>query len=202
MNKLINPFKYIAGWESFFIGLGILFATAFVGYLSGVHFPDLISVKTSSGLPFIVILAQSISNWLVLSALLYFAGIVLSPSSIRFIDVFGTQAMARFPYLLVASTGFSPALEKFGKHIMWSALSIGEPTDLSSVELTTAIILIIFTLLSTIWLITLAFNAFKVSTNLKEAKLIISFIVIFIVSTIITGFISNNILKAFNVTFS
>jgi hypothetical protein len=195
MNKLFNPFKYIAGWESLFLGLAILLTTAVVGYFSQIHFPDLISVKTIHGLPFWVIAVQSVSNWFILSLLLYLAALILSPSSVRIIDVFGTQAMARFPYLLAAFTGFSGSIEKFGQYMLWSALHTGDPVQISTGEMTAAIILILASLLLTIWMITLMFNAFSVSTNLKGAKLIVPFIVLVITSIIVTGFISSWVIK-------
>lgn len=195
MNKLLNPFKYIAGWESLAIGIIILFATAGVGYFSHIHFPDLISVKTFNELPFPIMLIQGLSNWLIFSFLLYIAAILFSPSSVRGIDIFGTQALARFPYLLAAFIGFSGSMDKFGKYMLWSTLQTGQPVEISSGEILLAVLLILITMLLTVWMITLMFNAFKISANLKNGKLIISFIVAIIISIILTGMISSHYIK-------
>jgi hypothetical protein len=196
MNKILNPFKYIAGWESLAAGIVVLFATAGIGYFSHIHFPDLISVKTNPGLPFYILIIQGFSNWLVMSILLYLAAVIFSPSSVRGIDIFGTQAMARFPYILAALSGFSGLLDKFGRYLMWSALNSGEPVKISSVELIIAVMLLMVTMVLTIWMIVLMFNAFKISANLKGVKLIVSFIVAVIASTIITGMISTYFIKS------
>jgi len=195
MNKLINPFKYIAGWEALLAGLAVLFATAGVGYFSHIHFPDLISVKTINEIPFYVLLIQQGSNWLVISILLYIVAIIFSPSTVRGIDIFGTQALAKFPYLLAALCGFSGSVDKFGKYMLWSALQTGEPVEMSSGEMMLAVTLILITVVLTIWMVTLMFNAFKVSANLKGAKLTVSFIIAVIGSIIITGIISSQFIK-------
>jgi hypothetical protein len=196
MNKLLNPFKYIAGWESLALGIVVLFATAGIGFFSHIHFPDLISVKTNHGLPFFVLVIQGFSNWLILSILLYLLALIFSPSSVRAIDIFGTQAFARFPYVLASLTGFFGLLEKFGNYMIWSALHTGEPVEITPAEISIAITVLLLTMVLTVWMITLMFNAFKISANLKGAKLIISFIGAVIVSIIVTGMISTYFLKS------
>jgi hypothetical protein len=196
MNKLLNPFKYIAGWESLAAGVIVLLITSAIGYFSHIHFPDLISVKTNFGLPFFVLLAQGVSNWLILSILLYFAAMIFSSSKVRAIDIFGTQALARSPYIFAALTGFSGAFNKFGNYLMWTALHTREPVQITTGEIALAISLMLITLLLTIWMVTLMYNAFKVSANLRGAKLILSFIASVIASIVITGIISNYLIKS------
>ena len=104
---LFNPFRYIAGWESMAAGILVLLATSVIGYYSHIHFPDIISVKTNPGIPYYVLLVENGLNWLVPSIVLYLAALIFSSSSVRVVDVFGTQALARAPYLIAAFTGFS-----------------------------------------------------------------------------------------------
>lgn len=188
---LINPFRRIAGWEALGAGISVLLATAVVGHFSHTHFPDLISVKVSGELPVSFLILQSFSNWLIVSILLYLFSLFLSSSSVRIIDIFGTQALARFPYLLAAFTGFSGSVEKMGKYILWKNLQIGNPVDISTSEMSLAVVLIVLTLLITIWMITLMVNAYKISANLKGTKLVVSFIISAIASVILSGLISN-----------
>jgi hypothetical protein len=185
---LFNPFRYIAGWESLAVGILVLLGTSVIGYYSHIHFPDVISVKTNSGIPYYVLLVENGLNWLVPSMLFYIAALIFSPSSVRIVDVFGTQALARSPYLIVAITGFSGTLDKFGQYTMWKSLNIGEPVAMSTGEIMLAITLILFMILSTIWMVVLMYNAFKVSANIKGSKLTIVFIVAMVISTAITAF--------------
>jgi hypothetical protein len=198
ITKLLNPFKYIAGVKSLVIGILIILVTAYIGYTSNTHFPDLISIKTCPDLPVWYFVIQSLSNWIVVSTLLYSCAIVGSQSSIRFVDIFGTQAFARFPYLIASFIGFSDSINKFGKYMLWTLLQNGESISLSTGNFVIAISLLILTFLLTIWLVALMYNAFKVSANLKGTKAVVLFIIVFIVSMIITGYISKYLFAKFS----
>ncbi len=191
INKLINPFRYIAGYKSLTIGLLIIFCTSLVSAFSHKHFPDIISVKTSPGYPFLYLLIENTSIWIVFSTILYVLSISFSKSAVRFVDIFGTQAFARLPYFLVSFVGFSGSLKLFNQHILWTALQRGEPVDLSILDATIAVLLLVFTLLMTVWVILLMFNAFKVSSNIKGSRLFLLFIVSVIGSTIISHYTSS-----------
>ena len=190
MNKLFNPFQYIAGSKSMLAGLLILFLTAVTGYLSHTHFPDILSIKLSHGFPLWYVAAQVFTNWLVISVLLYVLASIFSSSSVRIVDIFGTQALARFPYFLAAFTGFFGAMRKFGKYVMYVKLHRGEPVDFSSGDATLAVLLILASILLSIWTIILMYNAFRVSANLKGGKAVVLFIVAFVISMAATIFLS------------
>lgn len=185
---LFNPFRYIAGWESLAAGVLVLLCTSVIGYYSHIHFPDIISVKTNPGIPYYILLVENGLNWLVPSIVLYIAALIFSSSWVRVVDVFGTQALARAPYLIAALTGFSGAIDKFGQYTLWKSLNIGDPVVMSTGEIMLAVTLMLFMILSTIWMVVLMYNAFKVSANIKGSKLTIVFIVAMVISTAITAF--------------
>jgi len=197
ITKLFNPFKYIAGGYSLIIGVLVLLFTALIGFFSNTHFPDLISVKTCPDFPLQYFIIQSLSNWIVVSSIFYLISIIASTSKVRVIDIFGTQALARFPYLIASFIGFSNSVDNFGKYILWELMQKGEPIELNVSVIVIAVSLIILTLLLTIWLVVLMFNAFKVSANLKGYKLILLFIAGFILSIFLTGLISNQLIQIF-----
>lgn len=197
IKKLINPFHYIAGFKSLILGVIIILSTSIIGYFSNTHFPDVISVKTSHHLPAYYFLLQGLLNWIVVSTVFYIASILFSKSSVRIIDLFGTQALARTPYLLASFIGFSDSLNAFGNYLLWTLMQYGEPIEISSIDIMLAILLMIFTLLLTIWLITLMLNALKVSANLKGASLAMIFIVGLIISMVISGYLNTTLIKYF-----
>jgi len=196
-NFLFNPFKYIAGIKSLALGIFILLSTSVIGFFSHTHFPGLISVKNGADFPFVYFVLQSLMIWLVISIVLYLMAIIASPSKVRIIDVFGTQALARFPYLFAAIIGFSGSMERFGKYIMWNALKTGEEIAISTSEVGIAIFLLILTLLLTIWMVALMYNAFKVSANLKGTKSALLFIAAFIIAMMATIFINKFLIQIF-----
>lgn len=191
---LFNPFRYVAGIRSLILGILILLATAVVAFYSHTHFPDLISVKIGANFPFGYFVLQGLVNWLVFSIILYLLSLIFSSSSLRIVDVFGTQAMARFPYLIAAFLSFPGSLDKFGKYIMWSTLHYGDEVHLSGLDMVVAITLMILSLLLTIWMIVLMVNALRVSANLKGTKLTTVFLIAFISSVIITVVVNRLIL--------
>lgn len=190
ISKLFNPFRYIAGGKSLLIGIPLLLITALIGYLSGTNFPDLLSVKVgyTTSMPYAFV--QGICNWISISTVLYIMAIVASKSKIRAVDIFGTQAIARFPYLLASLIGFFPAMGKFGQYLLWELLHQGVAIEISTLEITAAIVLIILNLLLTIWMVALMYTAFRESANIKGSKSVVLFIVGVIVATILSGLVA------------
>jgi hypothetical protein len=198
IKKLTNPFENIAGAKSLIWGVLIILFTSIIGYFSNTHFPGIISVKTSPDFPVLYFIIQGFLNWLVVSTFFYFASILFSKPSVRAIDIYGTQALSRTPYLPASFIGFSGAIENFGKYLLWNLLQKGEPTEITTVGIIAAILLIVITLLLTIWQVVLMFNAFKVSANLKGNKLTLIFIGVLIASMIASSILNNTLFQKFN----
>lgn len=190
IQKIFNPFKFIAGGKALLFGLAIIIATAFIASFSNTHFPDPISVKIGQSAPFLYYLLQALANWFVLSCILLIMGRLSSKSSIRIIDVFGTQALARLPYFFASFTGFATSLVKFSNYLLWVTLKKGDEVFISNFEIFSAVILLIITLLSTIWLVVLSYNAFSVSANIRGFKSILIYIVSLLVTMIFTSLFS------------
>lgn len=198
IKKLFNPFVNIAGVRSLLWGIKIMLTTSILGYLFNVHFPDVISVKISSSYSIWYFIIQTFSNWMIISLVLYASSFIFSKSKVRIVDVFGTQAFARFPYVLAPLTGITKAPQVFSEYMLYNFLGIGDPVEITSGQITVTIIMILFTLLLTVWLIALMFNAFKVSSNIKGGKLIILFIVGLILSIVISLLVTNQLIQIFS----
>ena len=198
IKKLLNPFIHIAGIKSLIFGILILLLTSIIGYFSNTHFPDIISIKIINAHPLWYFIIQNLLNWFVVSILFYIAAIIFSKSSVRMVDIFGTQALARTPYLFASFLGFSKSINNFGKYLLWTHLHQGEPIEISSIEIIIAILFMILTLLLTIWLIILMVNAFKVSANLKGTKLSLIFIVVLIISMLLSVYINKILIQGFS----
>ncbi len=188
--RLLNPFKYIAGYKALVLGLLAILLTAVIAHFSNMHFPGLISVRTSPELPLWYLAAQGLSNWIVFSVILYISALLVSQSSVRLVDVFGTQALARTPYVFAALMGFSDAVNKFGEYVLWMTTQQGDPVSISLGVTIIAVIQIVITVLLAGWMVVLMYNAYSVSANLKGAKAGVSFIITFIITVVCTNIIS------------
>jgi hypothetical protein len=186
---LFNPFIYIAGTKSLIIGWLVMAITACICFFSKTHLTGVIGLQRSEIIvPFIFYFIEVFVDWACLTLIFYFSGLIFSKSAIRFIDVAGTQALARWPMILGAVTGFGIKVPANIHNMPVKDLTLSISGSMLLFGLL-AIILII-------WMIALMYQAFKVSCNLKGSKatgvFIGGLIIGQVLSTIILHAIYNN----------
>jgi hypothetical protein len=173
---LLNPFEYIAGLKASLIGLAVIILTSAFCILSSTHFDGVIDFhpKAAHGY-FLLYLTENIIDVISITLVLYILGRILSKSSVRFIDVFGTQAFARYPLTFAALLAvFSPDMNTILNKTMQNK-NIGGAASFSPNELASLIFISVIGLLLIIWTIFLMYKAYSVSCNLNKAKGIVSF---------------------------
>ena len=187
LSRLFNPFREIAGSKALFYGLLAMMVTGITGYFSHTHFPDIVSIKyIPEHLPLGYYFFQQLIIWLVPSIVFYLLAMIGASSSVRIIDVFGTQALARFPYVIAAVTGFSGSMKRFVDYITALVVEQNLQASLSSFDMVMAIVLIFISLLLAVWVVALMYNAFRISANLKGAKAIVLFMIGFVAAMVIS----------------
>lgn len=176
---IFNPFKRIAGWEAFGIGLVIVVLTTFTGNFAGIYFDGVIDMHFAETF-------DSLKSWLMIpvniisiSVIMWLAGITVS-KNFRFIDIFGTMTLSRAPFLLIALASFFVKVPDLSG-IMQDPFVIFDSISF--------IIILIFTFPIIIWSVTLMYNAYKISTGASGQKLSISFIFGLIIAEIISKII-------------
>lgn len=195
-NLLFNPFIRVAGFKAFVIGFIIVVITSVFAYNFGTHFNGLLDIKFgSTDTNYYVFLLHGIINVSVISILLYISGRIVSKSKIRFIDVIGTQALARYPYFIAPFLNVNRISEKFGEFIMYKFLNYGEYVKIEMYEIVLAIIFILIMLLLIVWIIALMYNAYRVACNVKGTNAVISFIIAVFVAEILTLIINFAVYK-------
>jgi hypothetical protein len=125
-------------------------------------------VGQSSG--FYVYLSENIIDWITTVVIFYPLALIVSVSSIRFIDILGTFALARYPLILSSLLGFFP----------FTKFYLANPTSVL------LMVMIFLMILAIVWTVVLIFNAFKVSCNIKGFRLICTFIIGIITSEILS----------------
>jgi len=137
--------------------------SAWVGFLNNSHFDGVLDMHRAMAAQFHIFLLEVVIDWVSISLVLFVLGVILSKSKIRWIDVFGTQALARWPMI--------PAV------ILMVFIPDVKDMDLSDIQsLNGLIVPATVMLLFIIWFVALMFNAYKISCNLTGSKLTISFI--------------------------
>lgn len=187
---LFNPFYYVAGAAALGLGLLVLLFTGLIGSVTSVHVDGVLDFHVGRPAPFWVYLAEGPIDWLALAVPLYIFGRVLSRSrGVRAIDVFGTQALARTPYLVAALVTLLPPVQATIAKLQ-EAVRPGQRLELAAVldggQLAVHTAMAAFSVLMFAWMVALMYRAYASSCNLNGARAIASFVVALIVGEIIS----------------
>ena len=179
---LFNPFHFLAGGQALAWGLTCIVLTAWLGGIFDFRFTGVISFQRTAPAPLWHAIAQGLMAWAIPSILLYVGGRLISRSRVRPIDVFGTQALARAPGLLIALIVVSPLFRDLTTSLIAqgiSHLSIAQLALLSSVGIVLILLLV--------WMVLLMYRAFGVSCNVAGGRAIAVFIAAIALGEVATG---------------
>jgi hypothetical protein len=167
----------VAGYQALFLGLGIMLISALFGFLGNTHFDGVLDVHKGLKAPLWFFLAESVIDWMSIAMPLFFFGLVASTSSLRMIDVFGTQALARWPYLITSIVMLPKATERFGIYLLSRFTSTAASVTIDYIDMLIFIFAVLVTIIMTVWTVALMYKAYVVSCNIKGARAIVTFIV-------------------------
>jgi hypothetical protein len=185
---LFNPFRFIAGFQALVIGLAIILIGGFIGWLGNTHFDGVLDVHIGLGAPLRIFLAEGLINWGCMAIPLFFFGLIVSHSAFRVIDVFGTQALARWPYIIVAIAMLPDANRRVLEYIMSRLTQTAPAVSVGSIDVFVFAFAMIVGILTIIWVVALMYRAYAVSCNIKGAKAIITFIISLIGAEVLSKF--------------
>lgn len=175
IRKLFNPFTYIAGGKALVLGsLAILVSSVLAG-LTHTRFDGAIDAHYGGNYPFYFPLMDQLLGLVIVAGVFYLLATVLSKGKTRLIDMLGTVALSRYPYILLPLLNLGGIQEETGKKILGSVTQ-QSAVVLSPAEITWLVVTGIVALLIIAWFITLLYRAYTVSSNLKGARAIVSFI--------------------------
>lgn len=190
MDRLFNPFRYIAGTKSLVWGLifiiseiVLLYGNGYVmdGYVHITYKPDGMLLWQAS--------LVHVVMWLLPALLLYCCGLVMSHSKIRVVDILGTTAFAQLLLLPIIVPMLIPAVADMLKTVADAAL---DPSFVSIIDTLPVVPLLLFAVWSLVWLILFYvwnYNAFSTSCNVRGAKAITVYIVVSLVVAIVAPYI-------------
>jgi hypothetical protein len=174
---LFNPFRFIAGFKALLVGLAIILISAFVCSFSDTHFDGVIDVHPGLGAPLWFFFAEGVINWICMVIPLFFFGLIVSRSSFRIIDVLGTQALARWPYLITSVVMFPDANRRVIAYLMSKFAQTAPAAAINSADVLIFGFAMIVTILMAIWMVALMYRAYAVSCNIKGARAVVTFII-------------------------
>ncbi len=189
---LFNPFKFIAGNKALWLGIGAMIITAVLCLFGKQHLDGVLDVHTGIITPSYLYFVEPVIDWLCLVLPLYLFGRIFSVSSIRFIDVAGTSALARYPmfFAVLLTIIFFPNQFNQAK----DPLKFINDIQTHPVLLAQILVLGLLSVTFIVWTVALMYNAYSISTNLKGPKAAWSFIASIIIAEILSKIIISAII--------
>lgn len=188
MKKLIDPFRYFSGGTTFVVGAAGMLLISFLARWSGSTFRGVVS-QGLGDLAFWQLLLQQIAGWGVFSLLLYGAGLLFSRSKIRALDIFGNQALARVPLLLILLGSMLSPIRQMTE----AMLTITPQEMLESVDMVGLTIFGFFSIAVLVWFFWWSYRGFAVAANLGGGKTVAIYIVCYLLAEAGAGWCTRTI---------
>ncbi len=188
---IFNPFYKIAGSKALLWGLLILVLSGFLAYNANSRYDGYLDYHLFPKIDMqMIYVIDGIVVWLIGVVFFTILGKISSNTQFRVIDVLGTLALARAPYLLIPFLIFALDLHNFDfdQNALIEAV-LNNQFDTALFPIASFTILAIGSILLVIWHIILLYKAYITSTNVKGNKAIISFIIGILLSEIVAFFI-------------
>lgn len=176
---LFNPFQFIAGFFALALGMLAILLMAWLGGVSGIHYDGVLDIHaglTGKLYPIWIFIAEGLINWIAMCVVLSIFGLIFSRQKFRVIDLLGTQALARWPYLFAALATMPAGFQRDSQHMLSKYTNAGGEVVVQSSDVLFFAFGLLVILLTLIWMVWLMYKAYAVSCNLKGGKAIGSFI--------------------------
>ncbi len=175
--QFFNPFRFVAGYQALLIGLAAILLTSLLGSVSNTHFDGVLDVHTGQQTPLWFFLYEGLINWISMAITLFLLGLIFSRSSFRTIDLIGTQALARWPYLVTATAMLPAANQKVLGYLISKCTQGQTAAPPNPTDVAIFVVAMFLTILMLIWIVALMYKAYTVSCNIKGPKAIVTFII-------------------------
>lgn len=182
IEKLKNPFRYLPLRQAICWGIVAMILTAVFCWQVGLRMTSITQVNYAGGALWKATVGQLVV-WLLFSAILYVVGVMLSHSKIRFWDVASFNLFARIPFDLTLLMFAIPMV----RSVMGLAMDGNIARMMEHMNLLT--IVGVVSLLFSVWYFYWSYKAFAESTNVKNGKGVVAFILSFVVAYLVSGYL-------------
>lgn len=182
---LFSPFTYIAGGRSLLLGLIAILAAGLLGSFSQTHFDGVLDMHTGRPAPLWFFLSQGFVDWLAMGIVLLVFGKIISRTQFRSLDLLGTQAMARWPTIIIALAAWPDGVRRVGENILNSIRGL-PTTSLSLADGIVFAVSVLAGLLMTCWFVLLAYRSYSISCNVKGGRAIGTFMAGLLIAEILS----------------
>jgi len=167
---LFAPFVYIAGGRALALGFLAILATSVIGFLTNTHADGVLDLHVGAPLSLWAFPAEGVIDWLCLAAVLFVIGRLTSQSAFRAVDLFGTQAMARWPSTIGVAAAAAPPFRRFAADLSTSLMASGTWPESSALEVSGFGIVALVIIAAWVWMIALMYHSYSWCCNIKGAR--------------------------------
>lgn len=180
--KLKNPFRFLPLRQAICWGIVAMILTAVYCWQVGLRVTSITQVNYAGGALWKATL-QQVAVWLLFSAVLYVAAVVVSRSKVHFWSVAGYNLFARIPFdVMLLMFAFPMVRSIVGLAMDGNVARIMEYANLLS-------IIGVVSLLVSVWYFYWSYKAFSESTNVRNGKGVVAFIVSYLVAYVASGYL-------------
>lgn len=184
---LFSPFTYIAGWRSLMLGLAAILVAGFIGSFSQSHFDGVLDMHGGRPAPLWFFFSEGLIDWLSLAILLLLFGKTFSKTQFRFLDLLGTQAMARWPTIIAAIAAWPEAVRKVASYLVNTLRGGSLPAATPTItDMGVFLACCLIQILVTCWFVLLSYRSFSICCNVRGGKAIALFIVGILIAEILS----------------
>lgn len=182
IEKLKNPFRYLPIRQAICWGIAAMILTAIYCWQIGLCVTSITQINYAGGALWNATLRQ-LAVWIIFAVVLYLGGIIMSRSKVRFWDVASFNLFARIPFDLMLLIFAIPAVR--------SIMGIVMDGDIAHImEYANALTVIgVVSLLFSVWYFYWSYKAFAESTNVKNGRGVLTFIICYLVAYISSGYL-------------
>ena len=138
------------------------------------HLDGVLDLHSGAAGPLWLFLGEGVMDWLCLSAVLWGCGKIISPSAFRAVDLFGTQALARWPALGLCLLTLPPAFRRFADELVAQLQQGAFQINMADAVVFGFVVVLSLPLLC--WMVALMYKSFSVSCNVRGGKAVGMFI--------------------------
>lgn len=180
MNRLFNPFRYIAGTKALVLGIIFIISSGLLLYSDNLIQDSYIHIGIADATLWHVMLVQFLW-WIVPAVLLYVCGLLLSKSHIRIIDVLGTTAFSQLLLIPMIAPMLLPVVKNGFLTVVDTMLNGAMPDNGSMLAV---MIYSMWSMLLLALFFVWNYNAFATSCNVKGAKAVVAYIFVQLLITV------------------
>ena len=170
---LFSPFQYVAGGAALLWGLVAMALSGWLAWRGGNVFDGVINFHARP-LPLSTSLLACGIDWLCAALALFVIGKLISRTSFRALDLFATQALARWPLLLAAAAALAPGFTRATGAIV--TLALGGKPHLTSGDLAVFVAVSLVMIVAFIWAVALMYQSFRTCCNVRGVSAVVGFV--------------------------